>query len=102
MNTYLPVITTVIPTFRRPYLLRRAIQSVLNQTYPHFQVWVYDDASGDETASVVSAIAQRDRRVHYYCHPRNIGMIANFSYSIKSTPPPYFSMLCDDDLLLPR
>ncbi len=47
-------------------------------------------------------MARRDTRVHYYCQPRNIGMIANFSYAIESAPPPYFSMLCDDDLLLPR
>ena len=62
MNIYLPEITTVIPTFRRPYLLRRAIQSVLNQIYPDFQVWVFDDDSGDETAAVVSEMAQVDAR----------------------------------------
>lgn len=45
-----PIITAVIPTYRRPRLLRRAIKSVLAQTYPHFQVCVYDNASGDETS----------------------------------------------------
>lgn len=49
-----PMITTIIPTYRRPRLLRRAIRSVLNQTYPHFQVCVYDNASGDETATIVA------------------------------------------------
>ncbi len=43
-----------------------------------------------------------DARVHYFCHPHNIGMIANFSYAIESVQTPYFSMLCDDDLLLPK
>ena len=47
-----PLITTVIPTYRRPALLAQAIRSVLTQTYPHFLVCVYDNASADETADV--------------------------------------------------
>ncbi len=70
-----PLITTIIPTYRRPKLLRRAIKSVLNQTYPHFQVCVYDNASGDETALVVDEIAKADPRVKYYCHSENIGSV---------------------------
>ena len=40
-----PLITTVIPTYRRPHMLQRAIRSVLDQTYPHFKICVYDNAS---------------------------------------------------------
>jgi glycosyltransferase involved in cell wall biosynthesis len=58
-DTTKPLITTIIPTYRRPKLLRRAIKSVLNQTYLHFQVCVYDNASGDETAEVVSELAKK-------------------------------------------
>ena len=96
------MITTVIPTFRRPKLLQKAIQSVLNQTYPHFQVCIYDNASGDETAAVVADIAGRDARVKYHCHPRNIGAIPNFNYGIKQVTTPYFSLLSDDNILLPH
>lgn len=96
-----PVITTIIPTYQRPKLLRRAIKSVLNQTYPHFQVCVYDNASGDETAEVVAEIAKEDPRVKYHCHPENIGALANFNYGMKHVITPFFSMLSDDDILLP-
>jgi glycosyltransferase involved in cell wall biosynthesis len=95
-----PLITTIIPTYRRPKLLARAIRSVLNQTYPHFQVCVYDNASGDETAAVVADIAKSDQRVKYHCHPRNIGGIQNFNYGIKEVTTPYFSLLADDNTLL--
>ncbi len=53
-----PQITTVIPTYRRPKLLRRAIESVLAQTYPHLKVTVFDNASGDETPEVVAELAR--------------------------------------------
>ena len=96
-----PQITTVIPTFRRPRLLRRAVESVLTQTYPHLKVAVFDNASGDETAEVAADLARRDPRVHYRCHPENLGPLSNFQAGMDSVDTPYFSFLCDDDLLLP-
>jgi glycosyltransferase involved in cell wall biosynthesis len=101
MESDAPLITTIIPTYRRPTLLRRAIRSVLAQTYPRFQVCVYDNASGDETAAVVAELARDDPRVKYHCHPENIGMSANFIYGMERIDTPYFSVLSDDDYLLP-
>lgn len=94
-------ITTIIPTFRRPRLLRRAIRSVLGQSYQHLEVHVYDNASGDETPQVVAELAQRDTRVKYHCHPNNIGLVGNFVSGIEQVSTPFFNMLCDDDVLLP-
>jgi glycosyltransferase involved in cell wall biosynthesis len=95
------MVTTVIPTYRRPKLLRRAIKSVLAQTYPHLQVCVYDNASGDETAAVVRELAESDPRVKYHCHAENIGALRNFSYGMEKVDTPFFSLLSDDDILLP-
>ena len=97
-----PVITTIIPTYRRPKLLQRAIKSVLNQTYPYLQICIYDNASGDETASVVAKMAEKDSRIKYYCHSNNLGMINNLNYGMKHVDTPLFSILADDDLLLPN
>src|SRR5476649_2744950 len=73
-------ITTIIPTFQRPKYLKKALQSVLSQTYSNFQVWVCDNASGDETASIVAEFSKKDPRVHYFCHEKNIGMLANYQF----------------------
>lgn len=97
-----PLITTIIPTYRRPKMLGRAIRSVLRQTYPHFQVCVYDNASGDGTASIVTEIAKTDTRVKYHCHTENIGAIKNFIYGMEHVETPFFSFLSDDDILLPE
>lgn len=97
-----PIITTIIPTYRRPKLLQRAIKSVLNQTYPYFQICIYDNASGDETASVVAEMAQNDPRIKYHCHSENLGQIKNLIYGMEHVVTPFFSILADDDLLLPN
>jgi len=96
-----PLITTIITTYRRPHLLKRAVQSVLNQTYPHFQVCVYDNASNDETQQIMEEFVKRDSRVKYHRHPENLGMMGNYAYSFAQVKTPYFSFLSDDDLVLP-
>jgi len=94
-------ITTVIPTFRRPRLVVRAIGSVLAQNYNNCEVHVYDNASGDETTEVISSLARHDSRIRYHTHPRNIGMMENFAYGIDHVETPLFNILSDDDILLP-
>lgn len=96
-----PLVTTIIPTYRRPQLLRRAIESALAQNGAPLQVLVYDNASGDETSEVVAEIATRDPRVKYFCHPQNIGSFANFQHGLQQVETPFFSFLSDDDVLLP-
>jgi glycosyltransferase involved in cell wall biosynthesis len=99
MNT--PLITTIILTYKRPKLLRRALDSVLSQTYPLFEVHVYDNASGDETPDVVQEFIKRDARVKYHCHAKNIGMMGNYEYALNRIATPYFSLLSDDDVVFP-
>jgi glycosyltransferase involved in cell wall biosynthesis len=95
------LITTIIPTYRRPRLLGRAIRSVLAQTYPYFQVFVFDNASGDDTSEVVAEYVASDSRVKYFCRPENIGPFKNFAEALEHVETPFFSFLSDDDVLLP-
>lgn len=97
-----PLITTIIPTYRRPHLLKKALQSVLSQTYPHFTVCVCDNSSDDETPDIVASFVKNDARVQYFRHPKNIGMIGNYLYGLSLIQTDYFSFLSDDDFLLPN
>lgn len=101
MNHELPQITTVIPTYNRPQLLRRAVRSALRQTYPHIKVCVYADASGEETMEVLKSLAQEDPRVYYQRHDSRLGIAGNYRFGMQHIETPYFSILGDDDVLLP-
>ena len=96
-----PLITTVIPTFRRARLLKRAVHSALEQNDVPLQVCVFDNASDDDTGQVIADIAAEDNRVRYHRHQRNLGAAANFEYGLRRVNTPYFSILSDDDYLLP-
>jgi glycosyltransferase involved in cell wall biosynthesis len=93
--------SVLVPTFRRPALLQRAVRSALGQSHRDLEVWVYDNASGDETAEVVARLAAEDPRVHYHAHATNLGSFANFRHAIEHVRTPFFSVLADDDMLLP-
>jgi glycosyltransferase involved in cell wall biosynthesis len=96
-----PLITTIIPTYKRPQLLKRAIISALNQTFHRIQVHVYDDASNDETEEVVRECIKKDDRVAYHRHGQNMGLLQNYQYSLSRVKTEYFSFLSDDDVLFP-
>lgn len=96
-----PLITTIIPTYERPNLLRRAVNSVLMQSYSNVQVCVYDNASSDETPKVMKELCSKDSRIRYHRHPKNIGMMANYEYGLARIDSPFFSILSDDDYLMP-
>lgn len=96
-----PRVTVCIPTFRRPRMLERAVRSVLGQTYAQLRVAVYDNASGDETAAVMERLCRADARVEYHAHEKNIGAGANFDFAMAHVWTRFFSLLSDDDLLLP-
>ena len=96
-----PEITTVIPTYRRPRLLERAITSAAAQEGVDARVVVFDNCSGDDTSEVVATLARRYPQVSYHSHPRNLGAAANFEFGARSVDTPFFSILSDDDYLLP-
>lgn len=96
-----PQITAILPTFRRPQFLKQAIESILDQTCKDFLIWVFDNASEDETEEVVNAFSKKDPRVHYFCHKKNIGMQSNFRFALQRVRTPFVSIVSDDDFLFP-
>lgn len=92
-----PLVSVCIPTYRGAAFLTAAIDSVLNQTYPHFEVWILDDNSPDDTQAVVSRYS--DPRIRYIRHPQNLGPEGNWNRCLELAQGKYFKLLPHDDLL---
>ena len=92
-----PQVQVFIPTFNRSGNLRRAVTSVLGQTFADIEVVVLDNHSSDDTPAVAAALMQADSRVTYLRRETNIGMIANFNAIATLATAPYFTMQADDD-----
>lgn len=94
-----PRFTIVIPTYKKPQLLKAAVKSALNQPGNDYQVLVVDDVSGGDpqTGAVLSALA--DKKLLYYANQTNLGLFANWNRCFELAQSEWIIMLHDDDLL---
>ncbi|CQR52980.1 MULTISPECIES: glycosyltransferase family 2 protein [Haloferax] len=91
----MPTVSVIIPTYNRADALPRAIDSALDQTLSDVEVIVVDDASTDDTASVVTAYD--DPRVNYLVHETNRGGSAARNTGIADASGDYIALLDSDD-----
>ncbi|HEX5132126.1 MAG TPA: glycosyltransferase family 2 protein [Candidatus Krumholzibacteria bacterium] len=90
-----PQISVVLPTHNRARLLPRAIASVLAQTFGDLELIVVDDASTDETPSLVAGL--RDPRVRPLRLERQAGASAARNAGIDAARAPLIAFMDSDD-----
>jgi len=96
MNHPSPKISVIITTYNRPDLLKRAIESVLNQNYDDFECVVVDDYSSTRKAKeIVESFG--DDRLSYTRHNSNQGLSAARNTGISQARGTYVAFLDDDD-----
>jgi glycosyltransferase involved in cell wall biosynthesis len=95
-----PLVSIVVPTFNRQQLLPVAVDSLLRQTYPHVEVIVVDDASSDDTPTVMQRY--RDSRVRYERMPTNRGIGAVRNAGIDNARGDFIGFLDSDDIAASR
>ncbi|MDK2810421.1 MAG: hypothetical protein PWR27_1130 [Petroclostridium sp.] len=100
MNNSEIIVSIILPTYKRPTYLQRAISSVLSQSYSNFELLIVDDNNeGDEyrkeTESLISSFS--DSRIKYIRHKKNKGGSAARNSGIKYSIGKYITFLDDDD-----
>jgi GT2 family glycosyltransferase len=96
-----PLLSLVLPLFRPPlHWLTRAIESVLAQTYPHWELQLIDDGSAQpELTAFIQDLARRDARIHVLALPGNQGISAATNHGIARAKGDYLAFLDQDDEL---
>lgn len=94
----MPRVRVFLCTYRRPLLLRRALASLLAQTFTDWICELHNDAPGDDSPRVLLAeLAPGDPRFIYCLHDQNWGAVATFNHAHAGAPEPFFSLLEDDN-----
>lgn len=96
-----PAVSVLIPTYNRAHLLPRTLQSVLAQTFDDFEVLIIDDASTDQTPSVVARHAE-DPRVRYLRQKVNRGVGAARNRGLREARGELIAFLDSDDEWFPQ
>ena len=99
-----PLVSVIIPTYKRPGMLGRAIDSVLNQTYQNIEIIVVDDnTDGDEFRKETENFMLRyegEQRIKYLKHDINKNGSAARNTGARVASGQYIALLDDDDEFL--
>lgn len=92
-------VSVIIPTYNRSELLKKAIESLENQSHQNFEIIIIDDCSTDDTAEVVRGMD--DERIIYLRHDTNKGGSEARNTGIKQATGSFIGFLDSDDQWLP-
>lgn len=99
------MVSIIIPTYKRPNKLIRAIESCLTQSYKNIEIVVVDDnTDGDEFRTQTEELMlkfQNDSKVKYIKHHTNQNGSAARNTGIKNSVGDYITFLDDDDVIAP-
>lgn len=97
-----PFISVVIPTYKRPDLLPRAIASVLAQTYTNWELIISDDEQrAGNTWQYLKKYAESDQRIRIVQNYGQHGQSGNVNNAMRLAKGKWIKPLFDDDVLRP-
>lgn len=94
------LVTVYIPTYNRVDLLKRAVESVRNQTYKNLEIIIVDDCSTDGSQEYLTQLAKEDQRVRYFLKEKNSGACVSRNIAIENATGEFITGLDDDDYFL--
>jgi glycosyltransferase involved in cell wall biosynthesis len=98
-----PLVSVVTPVYNGAEFLRECIDSVLAQTYPHWDLTIVNNCSTDETLKIAEEYAARDPRIRVRTNAKFVRGIENYNNAVRqlSAASKYCKVLAADDWLFP-
>jgi glycosyltransferase involved in cell wall biosynthesis len=94
------MISVVMPIFNAERFLAEAMDSLLAQTYPHFEIIAVDDGSTDTSVAILERFAQKDSRVRVV-RQEHAGISAAMNRGIALSTRPWIARMDADDVAAP-
>jgi glycosyltransferase involved in cell wall biosynthesis len=99
-----PLVSVVTPFYNTASYLAQCIESVLAQTYPHFEYILMDNCSTDGSAEIAEAYARRDSRIRLIRCSEFLSQLANYNRALTqiSDGSEYCKIVQADDWIFPK
>ena len=96
-------VSVIIPTYKRSNYIKRAVLSVVNQSYQNIEIVIVDDnlCGSEEQRYIESDIATLDERIHVVKTEGKVGGGKARNIGVKQSKGEYLAFLDDDDIFLP-
>ena len=94
-----PLVSVIIPSYNHALFVGETITSILNQSYPDFEIVITDDGSRDHTPDVIRQFS--DRRINLEVFQQNRGAAVAANSAIRRSHGELICLLGSDDYFLP-
>ena len=99
MSEY-PFFSVVIPTYNRAAFIEATLQSVLNQTYPHYEIIVVDNCSTDNTEELLQPYISAGQ-IYFIKHEQNFERARSRNTGMSVARGDFVTLLDSDDFMYP-
>lgn len=96
------LISIIMAAYNGEKTIEQAINSVLNQTYPDFELLVVNDCSNDRTVELVENIEAKDSRVRLISNAKNSGVSYTRKHGLEEAKGLWIAILDSDDAWAPE
>lgn len=99
-----PLVSIIVPTFNRAYLIGETLDSVLSQTYQNWECIVVDDGSTDDTEEQLNLYVAKDSRFQYHKRPEThlAGGNGARNYGFTLSKGEFVQWFDSDDIMYPK
>ena len=95
------MISIVIPTYNRAYIIRHTLDSICSQEYQQWECVVVDDYSTDETETVIKEYTRKDSRFHFLRNSRTKGAQGARNTGILAAKGEWIVLFDSDNIMKP-
>ncbi|MEA2112498.1 MAG: glycosyltransferase [Patescibacteria group bacterium] len=95
-----PKVTVIMPVYNSEKYLRKAIESILNQTFTDFEFLIINDGSTDSSEEIIKSYD--DPRIKFINNQKNIGVAKSSNIGLNSARGEYIAKMDSDDISLPK
>lgn len=96
-----PLVSIIIPLYNRETLLSETLESILNQSYKHWECLIIDDHSTDNSFNIAEQFVAKDNRFKVLKRPKNRNKGANAcrNYGFENSNGTFVNWFDSDDIM---
>lgn len=94
---HVPQVSIGMPVYNGEPFIRKALDSLLAQSFTDFELIISDNASNDGTEAICRAYAAKDERIRYVRQAENLGAMPNFQFALREALGTFFMWAAADD-----
>ena len=96
------LVSIITPCYNGAKFIGAAIESVLDQTYPNWEMLITDDCSSDNSEEIITEYARQDNRIKFFKLEKNSGAAVARNKSITEANGRFIAFLDGDDMWMPN